>query len=435
MQHNQVEQLDALERRIALTVELQAVESEVSGRLKQIARTARVAGFRHGKVPMSLVTRQYGDGVRQEVLGKAIEQAFSQAVDAHKLRVAGYPRIEPRLDAPEAGKFACYAVFEVYPDIVVGDLSAREIVRPVVALGDAEVDKTLSVLAKQRAEYRSVARAAQSGARLTLDFEGRIDGEIFEGGEAKGFKVELGSGQTLPEFESGLLGATAGQTLTLTVNFPANYHASLLAGKTAIFTITVHEVAEQVLPTIDAAFAISLGMENGDVAAMRAEILANLQREVKQRVNTRLREQVMQALLEVTPFEPPKILVQTEAQRLMQQAQEDMQARGMEVANANLPMDVIGNQARQRIVLGLIVSQIIQDQHMNATQEQAMAVIDELAQSYEEPHNVIEWYRRTPEKMREVTSQVLENQVIDWVLAQARLKDEPVTFEALMGRK
>jgi trigger factor len=435
MQHAQIEQLGTLDRRIGLAIPVQEIETDVSSQLRNIARTVRIAGFRPGKAPMKLIAQQHGNEVRQEVMGKAIERAFSQAMSAHQLRVAGYPRIEPKPESGTEGVFECYAVFEVFPEVVLGDLSTREIKRPVFQLGEAEVDTTLAVLTRQRVVYRSVSRAAQEQDRLTLDYEGRVKGEVFEGGEAKGFVVVLGAGRTLPEFEQGLVGAVTGETRSVEVNFPADYHAAALAGKKAQFAITVREISEPVLPEVDAEFARSLGIADGDVNAMRTEILANLNSEAQQRVKIKIRDQVFQTLLDITPLELPKVLVLTEAQRIRESAQEDMRVRGMDIAQNPLPVEMIENQAKQRVALGLIVSHIIQDRQLTATQEQVIAAIESLAQSYEDPQSVMDWYRRTPEKMQEVTSGVLEDHVVAWVLSQVKQVDEPMTFEALMGRE
>ena len=435
MQHTEIEQLDALERRVGLMVGLAEVEAKVARQLKQIARSTRVAGFRPGKVPMDIVVRQHGAEVRQEVLERAIGEAFADVVNVHGLRVAGYPRIEPKPEVSNEGTFECYAVFEVYPDIVLGDLSGQEIVRPVVEVGETEVDNTLTVLSKQRASWQNVTRAAQMGDRLTVDFVGTIDGTPFDGGEAKGFLLEIGAGRTLPEFEQGLLGASAGETRQVMASFPADYQANHLAGKTAQFDIVVQTVTEAVLPAIDAEFAMSLGIADGDVAVMRAEILSNLQREAANRVQARVRQQIWQALMAVTPFEPPKALVQEESRQLLTKAEQDMRARGMDIAGSGLSLGLFENQAKQRVMLGLIVSHVIQAQQLTASADQMASIIDALAQSYEEPENVVAWYRQSPERMQEIRAQALENQVVEWVLDQVKVRDEPMTFATLMEKE
>ncbi|MDA8224316.1 MAG: trigger factor [Betaproteobacteria bacterium] len=429
-----MEELGALERRVNLSVELQAVEFEVANRLKHIARTVRLDGFRHGKVPMKLVERQYGGEVRQEVLARAIEQVFSQTVEKQKLKVAGFPRIEPKAEPSAEGLFEFQALFEIYPQIEIGSLADKEIVRPQVTMGEAEVDKTLDVLAKQRVRYVVQPRPAQAGDRVTLDFVGRIDGETFPGGEGSNMTLVIGAGRALPEFENGLTGMSAGERKTVDVPFPEDYHAKELAGKTAQFELAVHEVAEPVLPAIDAEFARNLGIADGDVTALRSEILGNLEREVRQRVRSQVRDQVMQLLLDTTSFEVPKTLVQAEAARLMDQARKEMQGRGMDVAGDTLPVALMEQQAHRRVALGLILSEIVQEHQLTARSGQVMQMIEELAQSYEDPDSVIAWYRDTPEKMQEITSLALEENVVDWVLGQVRVTDQPTSFEELMGR-
>ncbi len=398
------------------------------------ARTVRMDGFRHGKVPMQLVERQYGGEVRQEVLSRAIEQMFSQAVGQQKLRVVGVPRIEPKAEPSAEGLFEFHALFEIYPQIVIGSLEGREVIRPQVEVGDAEVDKTLEVLQKQRQIYSAVERPARAGDRVTIDYAGRLDGQPFAGGEAVNVPVVVGAGRMLPEFEAGLAGMSAGERKTVDVPFPADYHAKELAGRTAQFELAVHEVAEPSVPPIDADFARSLGVADGDVTALRSEIAANLAREVKQRVRSRVREQVMQLLLDVTPFEVPMTLVRAEAARMMEQTRADFTARGIKIADESLPVAQIEQQAKQRVALGLILSEIVQQHKLTANSAQVMQMIEEIAQSYEDPQDVIAWYRETPEKMQEVTSAALEENVVDWVLGQVHVTGQPIRFEELMGR-
>jgi trigger factor len=434
MQHANIEQLSALERRINLSVEMQAIESEVTNRLKQIARTARVDGFRHGKVPMSIVAKQYGGEVRQEVLGNAVERAFSNAVQENKLKVAGFPRIEPKTDAADQSLFEFYAVFEVYPEITLGDISTAEISRPLVTVGDAEIDKTLDVLRKQRVQYESADRAAQTNDLVTLDYIGKVDGEVFAGGEAKGFRVVIGEGRTLPDFETALLDVKAGDKKTFDVAFPADYQAAELAGKTTQFSVEITDVAAPKLPEVDADFAKSLGVADGDVVKMRAEIKANLEREVKNRVQAQVKDQVMQALLAATTVETPKSLVQNETQRLMDQARNDLQARGMNVADIPMPTDLFEERAQRRVALGLILAEVVQANALAAKPEQIREMIEEIAQSYEEPKEVVNWYRKNPDKMQEIESLALENNVVEWVLGQAKVTDQALAFDELMGK-
>ena len=434
MQQVNIEQISALERRINLSVAMQAIESEVAGRLKNMARTARIDGFRPGKVPMSVVAKQYGGEIRQEALGNAIERVFSQAVQENKFKVAGFPRIEPKTDAVDPAVFEFYAVFEVYPEIILGSLNGAEITRPMVEVSDAEVNKTIDVLRKQRVQYESADRAAQASDLVTLDYVGKVGGEIFAGGEAKGFRVVLGEGRTLPDFEAALLDVKAGDHKTFDVVFPADYQAPELAGKSAQFSVEITDVAEPKLPVVDAEFAKSLGVTDGDVTKMRTEIQANLVREVKNRIQAQVKDQVMKAILTATTVETPKSLVQNEAQRLMEQARNDMQARGMNVADIPMPTDLFEERAQRRVALGLILAEIVQSQSLEAKPEQVTAMIEEFAESYEDPQDVMAWYRKNPEKMQEIESLALENNVVEWVLGQVKVIEQVTAFDELMGK-
>ncbi len=435
MQAN-LEQISTLERRINLAVPMQQIETEVSNRLRDIARNTKLDGFRRGKVPMSLVTKQYGGQIHQEVLGDAVQKSFMEAIQAHQLKVAGYPRIEPKTDATDKATIEFSATFEVYPEVTLGDVSAAKISRPVVTVSDADVDKTLDVLRKQRVQFNTVDRASQSGDLVTLDYIGKIDGAVFEGGEAKGFRVVLGEGRTLPEFETALVDVKAGENKSFDVTFPEGYQAKELAGKTATFEVSVTDIAAPKLPEVDAEFATSLGVADGDVQKMRAEIQANLEREVKNRIHARLKEQVMQAFLDSTKIEVPKSLLEMETQRLMQNALKDMQARGMNV-NPNevpLPADIFTEQAMRRVSLGLILAEAVRINALTAKPEQINALIQEFAQSYEDPQEVIKWHHQNPERMQEIESLALENNVVEWALERVQVEDQSISFDELMGK-
>jgi len=435
MQAN-LEQISTLERRINLAVPMQQIETEVSNRLRDIARNTKLDGFRRGKVPMSLVTKQYGGQIHQEVLGDAVQKSFMEAIQSHQLKVAGYPRIEPRADATDKASIEFSATFEVYPEVTLGDVSSAKITRPVVTVSDADVDKTLDVLRKQRVQFNTVDRASQSGDLVTLDYIGKIDGAVFEGGEAKGFRVVLGEERTLPEFETALVDVKAGENKSFDVTFPEAYQAKELAGKTATFEVSVTDIAAPKLPEVDAEFATSLGVADGDVQKMRAEIQANLEREVKNRIHARLKEQVMQVFLDSTKIEVPKSLLEMETQRLMQNALKDMQARGMNV-NPNevpLPADIFTEQAMRRVSLGLILAEAVRINALTAKPEQINALIQEFAQSYEDPQEVIKWHHQNPERMQEIESLALENNMVEWALERVQVEDQSISFDELMGK-
>lgn len=433
MQAN-LEQISTLERRINLVVPMQQIETEVNNRLRDIARNTKLDGFRRGKVPLSLVTKQYGGQIQQEVLGDAVQKSFMDAVQAHQLKVAGYPRIEPRTDATDKEAIEFFATFEVYPEITLGEIGSAKITRPVVTVSDADVDKTLNVLRKQRVQFNTVDRSSQTGDMVTLDYVGKIDGAVFAGGEAKGFRVVLGEGRTLAEFETALVDVKAGENKSFNVTFPGDYQAKELAGKTATFEVSVTDVAAPQLPEVDAEFARSLGIADGDVQKMRAEIQANLEREVKNRIHAKLKEQIMQAFLDSTKIDVPKSLLEMETQRLMQNALKDMQARGMNVNDVPLPADIFAEQAVRRVSLGLILAEAVRVNELAAKPEQINALIQDFAQSYEDPQEVIKWHHQNSDRMQEIESLALENNVVEWALGRVQVEDQSISFDELMGK-
>ncbi len=423
---------NSLERRIDLAVAIADVDKEVDDRLKRLARTVKMSGFRPGKVPFKMVAQQHGPQVRHEAIGEAVERVFGDAVRAQNLRVAGYPRIEAR-PGEDAAKLEFSAVFEVYPEIVLGDVSAQEIERPVLEVTDVEVDKTLNVLLKQRTTYAVAERAAAEADRVVIDFTGRLDGEVFQGGEAKDFGVVLGQGQMLPEFEAAITGLSAGESKTFDLSFPAEYHAAHLAGKTVQFDITVNAVEAPQLPVIDAEFAKSLGIQDGDVEKMRGEVKGNLEREVKKRILGKVKEQAMNAILAATPIDVPKALVEAESMNMAEAAKQDLVQRGMDVSKVPVQPAWFIEQSTRRVKLGLIVADIVREKQLQASPEQVRTQVEEFAQSYEDPADVVRWYFSQPQRLAEVESLVIENNVVDWVLASAKTSDKAVSFDELMG--
>lgn len=430
MQTNEVT-LGALERRIDLTVNLADVEKQVAERLKRLSRTVKMAGFRPGKVPMKMVEQSYGPQVRNDVLGESVESAFSKSVQEQNLRVAGYPNIEPK-EASAEGQMEFVATFEVFPDVVIGDLAAAEVERPQLAVGDAEVDRTIDVLRKQRTSYEKAERASQQGDRVTVDFTGRKDGEVFEGGEASDFAVVVGSGQMLPEFDAALVGLSVGETKSFDLTFPAEYQAANLAGQTVQFEITMKNVEAPLLPEVDTTFAQALGVADGDIAKMRDEIKANLEREVARRIRARVRDQALEVLSKACSFEVPKALVDGEAGRMVEAAKRDLAQRGVDVKNVPVSKDWFTEQATNRIKLGLVVSEIVGKNGLSAKPEQIRARIEDMAQTYEQPDEVVRWYYSKPENLREIEDTVVEDNVVEWVLGQAKVSNKSFTFEELM---
>jgi len=432
MQTN-LETLSQLERRLTMVVPADAIDREVENRLKKLSRTVRMPGFRPGKVPVKLVTQQYGPQVRSEVIGDAVQKAFEDAVREKNLRVAGYPRIERKDAEGDASQLSFSATFEIYPEVKLGELGAGKIERPMLAIGDAEVDKTIEILRKQRVKYEEVTRAAQSGDRVTVDFTGSIDGVEFAGGKGTGAALVLGEGRMLPEFEGGIAGMKAGETRTFPVNFPADYGAKEVAGKLASFEVALGKVEAPRLPEVDAEFAKALGVSDGDLTVMREEIKGNVEREVKKRIESEVKQRVMQALLDSTQVDLPRSLVEAEIHRLAQQTRNDMEARGIKT-------DAIGHelfepQAKRRVSLGLIIGEMVKVHGVAATPEQVRSLVDDFAQTYEQPSEVVKYFYSEPQRLAEFEGLALESNVVKWVLERAKVEDKAVTFDELMGGK
>ena len=431
-----LETLSALERRLSITVPATEIDSEVENRLKRLSRTVKMHGFRPGKVPMKVVAQQFGPQVMQEVLGDAMQKTFGEAVRNQNLKVAGYPRFEPRPLSEGSAEFQYSATFEIYPEVVVGDIAGTAIERPVLEVDAAEVDKTIEIMRKQRAAYGPMERAAQNADRVKIDFRGTIDGAEFQGSSAKDQPVILGEGRLLPEFEANVTGMKAGESKTFDLRFPDDYHSKEVAGKAAQFEVTVKEVAEPSLPEIDAGFAKSLGVADGDIAKMRAEIKANLEREVKAKLKAHVKEQVMQALLNATKFDAPRSLVEAELQRIQAGARQEFAARGLKVPEGMpLPMEMFQQQAQRRVSLGLILGEVVKAHDLYPKPEQVRTLVEEQAQSFERPEEVVKWFYADPERLREIEAVTMEENVVAWALGVAKVTDKTVNFEELMGKR
>lgn len=431
-----IETLDGLERRIELTVPAADLDREVQQRLAKLARTIRMPGFRPGKVPLKMVVASYGAQVQAEVLNDKVGAAFDAAVSANRLRVAGLPRVEPKSKADEGGgdlEFA--ATFEVFPEVKVGDLAAVAVERAVCPVGDAEVDKTIEIMRRQRATFVEASRPARAEDRVTVDFVGLLDGEPFTGGSGTDFPITLGQGRMLPGFEDALSGMQAGEKKTFPLSFPSDYRATELAGKRAFFDVSAKKIEEPVLPTIDAEFARSLGVADGDLAKMRAEIKGNLEREVAARLKARTKDSVMQGLLSAAEFALPKSLVQREQERLAEAARADLVARGVQAKDAPMPTEIFAPQAERRVRLGLILAELVRLHGLQARQDQVRKSIDQIAQSYEKPAEVIQWYLGNRERLSELENAVTEDNVTAWVLEHAKTADKAVPFDELMGHR
>ncbi|TAN55409.1 MAG: trigger factor [Betaproteobacteria bacterium] len=429
----EVETLGTLERRLSMSVPIGEIERQVDARLKQLARNVKLPGFRPGKVPMKLVVQQYGPQVRSEVLGDAVQKAFGEAVKEANLKVAGYPRIEKKDGAGGDQALEFSATFEIFPEVRVGDLAAAEIERPQVAVDDAAVERTLQILRRQRTEWVAVERGAQDGDRLSVDFDGRIDGASFDGGSASGFSFLVGEGRMLPEFEAAARGLKAGESKSFEVKFPDDYAGKAVAGKTAAFSLAVKRVEEPKLPALDAEFAKRLGVADGNLDTMRAEIRANVEREVKKRIDAQVKSQALQRLLEATPIELPRALVQAETQQLVEVAAADLKTRGLKLENVPLDPQAFEANAKRRVALGLIVGELARAEKLQPKPAEVRALIEAEAQAYESPAEMVKWFYMQPQRLSEMESLALENNVVAWVLSKSRVSDKSIPFEQLMG--
>ena len=441
-----VETLDKLERRITISLPVADVQAEVEKRLKVRARTVKAPGFRPGKVPMKMVAAQYGYQVETEVLNDKVGRVFNDVASENNLRVAGFPKIEPKADAAAEGTLVFDATFEVYPEVVVGDLSGAEVEQTLAAVTDAEIDKTIDILRKQRVHYHvkgehsdhddggaGVNPVAQSGDRVTVDFVGKIDGVEFQGGKAEDYPFVLGEGRMLPEFETATLGLKVGEAKTFPLPFPADYHGKDVAGKTAEFTVTLKKLEWAHLPKVDAGFAMSLGIEDGDLAKMRDDIKLNLEREVNGRAKAKTKDSVMDALIKVSTLDLPKALVDQDVQRLIESTRADMEQRGMKVKDMPFPPELFTSQAERRVRLGLILSEVVKQNDLSATAEQVKAQVEDFAQSYEDPKQVMKYYYSDRRRLAEVEALVLEENVVNYVLGKAKVSTKTVAFDELMG--
>lgn len=431
-----VETLEKLERKMTLTLPVGIVQSEVESRLKKLARTVKMDGFRPGKVPMNVVSQRYGYSVHYEVMNDKVGEAFANAANDAKLRVAGQPRITESESSPE-GQMAFDAVFEVYPEVKIADLSTAEVEKISTEVTDSAIDKTLDILRKQRRTFAQRAQdaAAQDGDRVTVDFEGKIDGEVFTGGKAEDFQFIVGDGQMLKEFETATVGMKSGESKTFQLAFPADYHGKDVAGKTADFMVTLKKIEAAHLPEVNEALAKSLGIADATVEGLRADIRKNLEREVKFRLLARNKAAVMDALVAKAELELPNASVQAEVNRLMEGARADLKKRGIKDADkAPLPDDIFRPQAERRVRLGLVVAELVRANDLQAKTEQIKAHVEELAASYEKPTEVLRWYYSDNNRLAEVEAIVIENNVTEFVMARAKISEKSLSFDELMAQ-
>jgi len=420
-----VESTSALERRMTVGVPAERIETEVNKRLQQTASRAKVPGFRPGKVPMSVIRQRYEDSARQEALGDLIQATYYEAIVAQKLNPAGAPAVEPKVF--EKGKDLEYvATFEVFPEIQLAGFDGLSIERQQAEVQDSDVDNMLEILRKQNTRFEAVERAAENGDQLNIDFVGKIDGEAFAGGSAKGTPLVLGSGRMIPGFEEALVGVKAGEERVINPTFPADYQNLDLAGKTAEFTITVNSVSAPQLPELNDEFFALFGIKEGGIDGFRAEVRKNMERELRQAIKSKVKNQVMEGLLAANPVEVPKALIANEVNRLRVQA---VQQFGGNIKPDQLPAELFEEQAKRRVVLGLIVAEVVKKTELKPDESRVRELIEEMASAYQEPQQVVAWYLKNEQQLNEVRSVVLEEQVVDTVLQQAKVTDKAVSYE------
>ena len=422
-----------LARTIELTVAAKEVEAATDARLARMGKTLKIAGFRPGKVPAKVVKQHHGMQAHEEALNEIVGRAFGEAITQQNLKVAGYPRIEPKGDL--LGETLTFtATFELYPEFTLADVASAEIERPVHEVTAADVDKTLEILRKQRVGYENVDRAAQKEDRVVIDFLGKKDGVAFAGGEAKDYPMVLGKGTLLPEFEAAIEGCTAGTAKTFDLTFPAEYGNTDLAGQTVQFDLNVKQVQGPVVPELDEAFVKAMGVESGKADDLRAEVEKNLKGEVKKRIHQRVREAVMEKLDTLNPIAVPKAMVEQETYRLMQNTREEMKQHGMK---GDIPMqpEWFTDRALPRVRMGLILAQLVETENLVATQEQIDARIAEMAETYQHPAEVVQWYKQDRQRLAGIESEVLEENVVAWVLARAKVTEKAIDFDEIMGQQ
>jgi trigger factor len=430
-----VESTGNIERKMTVTLPAERIDQEVDKRLKSMRGRVRIDGFRPGKVPLNVVKQRYGASVHQEVVGDILQESFGEAAAQEKLRVAGLPSID--MSSMAIGKPLEYvATFQVYPQFDVADVSGLELTRPTAEISEEDIDKMVDVIREQQKEWNDVGRAAADGDKVIVDFEGSLDGELFEGGAAEDFEVELGSGRMLKDFEAALMGMSAGEEKVADVAFPDDYQAENLKGKTAQFKLNVKAVKAAALPELSEEFIKQFGVEDGSVETFRAEVKNNMQRELSNALKTRMKQQVMDGLSKLHDIDLPDALITDEIKHVRDEFAQNMSGQGVDGANmANLPDDLFRPQAERRVKLGLIVGEVIRQKEMQRDQERVDNMLQTLAASYEDPDALIEYYRSNAQAMQTVEAAVMEEMIVDWVMENAQVTDEPSDFNSIMNPK
>ena len=428
-----VETISNLERRMTVKVPLAPLEGQIKQRLSQVARTAKFSGFRPGKAPIGLVNQHYGDQVRDEVYSKAVEASFGDAVEENKLRVAGFPNIEHKPFASAATDLEYVATFEVFPEVKIGDLSKLKIERPTLEISDTDVEKTMDVLVKQRVSYEPAKRAAKKDDRVNISLKASIDGQQVEDTAGQGMDLVLGEPGRIAVFDEALIGGKTGETKPFDITYPKDYNQAQLAGKKVSYEVTFNSIAQPVLPKIDADFAKSLGVTDGDVKKMRSEIQLSLEQEVEKRVKARTKEAVFQALIEDAKLDVPKTLIGVETNRMMQMTAQNLQQRGMAAKDIQLQPNMFEEQAKRSTTLRLILSEIVNTNNLQANADQVRAMVDAFANSYEKPDELVQWYYADVKRLDEPSALATEENVVNWVLEKAKVTPKKIKFDELMA--
>jgi trigger factor len=431
-----VETSTGLERRLTITVPATSVDTAVKSRLQQLAKTQRINGFRPGKVPVNVIKKRYGQAVRQEIAGEVMQQNFYQAITQEKITPAGMPSFEMKTD--EDGKdLEFVAAFEVYPEVEVKDVDQIKVEKPVVEISDKDLSNMIDTLRKQHADYKEVKRKIKKDDKVTLDFVGTIDGEEFEGGKAEDFVLEMGQNRMIPGFEAPIVGHKTGEEFVADVTFPEDYHAEALKGKAAQFTITVKKTEQLDLPKVDEEFAKKFGIEDGDIEALNAEVRKNMQRELDQTLKASVKQQVIDGLLEKNQIDLPKALVEQEVNALREQAKQRFaQQQGGQVDNMpELPADLFEENARKRVSIGLLLAEVIKTNELKVDTAKVDALIESAASAYEDPQEVIDYYKSNDELTQQMNNVALEEQAVEVLLEQAKVKDVKKKFDDIMNKQ
>lgn len=431
-----VETTQGLERRLTITIPAESVDSAVKSRLQQLAKTQRINGFRPGKVPVNVIKKRYGQAVRQEVAGEAMQRNFYEAIMAEKITPAGMPTFELKKDV-DGEDLEFVAAFEVYPEVEVKNIDKIKVEKSVVEISDKDLDTMMDTLRKQHASWKEVKRKAKKDDRVTIDFVGTIDGEEFEGGKAEGFALELGKDRMIPGFEKPIVGAKAGDDVIADVTFPEDYHAEKLKDKAAQFTIKVMKVEGLELPKVDEDFAKLFGIEDGNIESLKTEVRKNMQRELDQTLRANVKEQVITGLLANNEIDLPKALVDQEVNALREQAKQRFsQQRGGDIANMpELPADLFMENARKRVSIGLLLGEVIKTNDLKVDQAKVDSLIETTASAYEDPQEVVEYYKSNKELMQQMNNVALEEQAVELLLNQAKVKEVKKAFDEIMNKQ